>query len=716
MWRRMLFIALFMLSDTVVPTLAAPTAPTAMVPSGFTDAQVFQIGQPTALAWLPDGRMLITRQTGELVMRDGNTQTTIATFGSKLCTNSERGLLGIAVDPQFANGKPYLYLYYTFNKFNQTPNNCATRTTNVAVNRVSRFTFANNAVNLNSEVVLIDNILSYAGNHNGGDVHFGKDGKLYISIGDAGCDYAGSPTDCGGTNNAARDKGILLGKILRINADGSIPSDNPFTGAGTERCNVNGKASNVNVHCQETWAWGLRNPFRFAMNPNVTSTNFYINDVGQNVWEEINDNVKGADYGWNVREGHCANGSTSDCGTPPAGMTNPIFDYKHGANPAPSPFQNCNSITGGAFVPTGLWSSQYTGYLFSDYVCGKIFLLKDGTATEFASNLGGSSAVHLAFGPFNNGQALYYTTYAGGGEIRRISFNNNGNNPPVASFTANPPSGNPPLTVQFNASGSSDPDGGTLRYEWNFGDGATQITTSPTINHSYTNAGVFNATLLVRDVAGLVSDPVSKQIRVAASPPTATISSPSSNKTFFVGEVISLQGSATDPEDGTLAGSQLKWDVLLHHDQHTHPYFAQSGTASTTFPAPAPEDLLAASNSYLEIRLTATDSTGLTDVVSQNLMPKKVNITLNSQPSGLTFDVDGSTITHGQAFVSWEKYSLEVKAQEQIANGQIWRFNRWLDTSDGATRSIVTPATNTSYTAVFTSTPAFKTWLPLVRK
>ena len=77
--------------------------------------------------------------------------------------------------------------------------------------------------------------------------------------------------------------------------------------------------------------------------------------------------MKGADYGWNIREGHCATGSTTDCGPPPAGLTNPIFDYSHAAT-------GCGTITGGAFVPNGVWGAGYDGgYLYADYVCGKIF-------------------------------------------------------------------------------------------------------------------------------------------------------------------------------------------------------------------------------------------------------------------------------------------------------------------------------------------------------
>ena len=390
----------------LVPGGAPPAG--AAVPSGWVDSLVAGVGSPTAIAFTPDRRVLVTTQGGTVrVIEAGSLLATPAlNLSAQLCSNSERGLLGIAVDPSFsANG--YVFLYYSFKK--------AAACDSSTVNRVSRFVMTGNT--LGSETVLIDNIHSPAGNHNAGDLHFGKDGLLYISVGDGGCDYAGG--GCGGANDAARDRNVLVGKILRVDRDGGIPAANPFQGAGTARCNVTGAAAS-GVICQETFAWGLRNPFRFAFDPNAAGTRFYINDVGQNAWEEIDEGVAGADYGWNVREGHCATGSTTDCGPPPAGMTNPIFDYGRS--------DGCDTITGGAFVPNGIWPAVFGGqYLFSDYGCGKIFRLEPNGSggfnrIDFATGLGSNSAVHLAFGPYRSTQALYYTSYANGGEIRRIVY------------------------------------------------------------------------------------------------------------------------------------------------------------------------------------------------------------------------------------------------------------------------------------------------------
>jgi len=666
-------------------------AAAAAVPAGFEDTLVASIASPTGLAFTPDGRILVTTQPGQLrIVENGVLLPTPAlNLASILCTNSERGLLGVAVDPSFASNG-FIYLFYTFNKFGA----CGQNTATTPVNRVSRFTLSTaNTVSRSSELILIDNIPSPNGNHNGGDVHVGRDGFLYVSVGDGGCDYL-RDSGCAGLNDASRDLNVLLGKVLRITRTGGIPAGNPFTGTGTARCNTTGRAA-AGVKCQETFAWGFRNPFRIAFDPNDPGTRFFINDVGQNTWEEIDEGRAGADYGWNVREGHCANGSGTDCGAPPAGMTNPIFDYRHTGT--------CASITGGAFVPSGVWPAAYEGaYLFSDYVCGAIFTLTRNTSgaysrTEFASGLGEDSAVAMAFGPFGGTQALYYTTFGGGGQLRRVAFT--GNRAPVASATATPRSGAIPLTVRFDASASSDADGDTLSFSWAFNDG-TAGASGAVVTHTYSAPGRFTATVTVRDTHG-ASDTVSIIIDAGNTPPSPSISSPSSTARFAVGQTIALRGSASDAQDGALPDASLSWTVLLHHNTHTHPFLGPVTGNGITFQAPAPEDLAATTTSFLEIVLTARDSQGATATVRRNFQPRLVSLSFASSPSGLTILANGVSVTTPRTITSWEGYRISVAAPTQRdAAGQAWLFSSW---SDGAPSShtIVTPAAATAYTARF---------------
>ena len=638
------------------------------LPGGFSDTLVTAVSAPTAIAFIPDGRLLVASQNGSLrVFKSAALLATAAlAFNTaatgvdpKICTGGEMGLLGVAVDPQFATNK-YVYLYYTARNGSDcgAPNYTAANTGdgtpdgsysafNRRVNRVSRFALGTIAstdlIDPATEVVLVDRMPARGGNHNAGDVHFGKDGYLYISIGDGGTDYNGVSPGSAGGNDASRDKHVLTGKISRITRDGGIPPTNPFAAGGTHRCNVTG-ATAVGSHCEETFSWGSRNPFRFAMDPNASGTRFYINDVGQGLYEEVDEGQAGADFGWNCREGRHANSSSGPCTSPGSlGLIDPVYEYPRSTVPGTT-VSGCASITGGAFVPNGIWPAQYDGtYLLADYVCGAILRLPTtGTPTAplpdafaFVTGLGGGSATSLLFAPDGAGQALYYTTYAAGGQIRKISYSATGNSAPtVASLTANPAAGVLPLNVAFTAV-ASDANGDALTYFWDFGDGTSATTTAATTNKTYTTAGVFTASVRARDSNFAFSAATTTVVRPGNAPPTATITSPATSYLFNVGDIITLTATASDSEDGALPASALSWRVLLHHDAHTHPLLAPTLGNNITFTAPAPEDLAAALTSYLEISLTVTDSGGASTVISQSVIDRK-STRLNSSHERLS--------------------------------------------------------------------------------
>jgi glucose/arabinose dehydrogenase len=374
------------------------------LPPQFTDNPVATLSAPTAIAFTPDRRLLVGTQGGALRVVDRNGVMLGAPAlqfpAANICTSSERGLLGIAIDPSFGFNN-YIYLYYTFNS-----------PTLGCINRVSRFTLpGSNIVSAVSEVVVLDRIPSPAGNHNGGDLQFGFDGLLYVSVGDGGCSLTNG-ANCAGANDNARFLSQVLGKILRIVRDGSIPADNPYVGAtGSRRCADPAGPVAGTGPCREIYSHGLRNPFRIAFRQGTDA--FYINDVGQGTWEEIDDGLPGADYGWNVREGPCVNGSTTNC-TPTPPYVDPVYAYRHSTG--------CRSITGGAFVPARRWPESLRGnFLFADFVCGQIFALSSSfSASTFGSNFG--ALVSLLIGPSASGRSLYYTTYASGGQVRRIDY------------------------------------------------------------------------------------------------------------------------------------------------------------------------------------------------------------------------------------------------------------------------------------------------------
>ena len=175
-------------------------------------------------------------------------------------------------------------------------------------------------------------------------------------------------------------------------------------------------------------------------------------------------------------------------------MTNPIFAYDHSAG--------CTAITGGAFVPAGIWPREYDGsYLYQDLVCGKIFRLVPAgggayTAADFVTGIT-SYPISMTFGPYGSTQALYYIAWNDGDtndQIRRLVYTGLANRAPVARATADPDYGPTPLDVDFDGSTSSDPDNDPLTYDWDFGDGSAH-STSATVTHTYTTIGTYTATL-----------------------------------------------------------------------------------------------------------------------------------------------------------------------------------------------------------------------------
>ena len=297
-------------------------------PTGFAETQVASgLSSPTAMAFAPDGRLFVCQQGGQLRVIKNGTLLAAPFLTVTVSSSGERGLLGVAFDPDFASNH-FVYVYYT-------------ATTPAVHNRVSRFTANGDVAVPGSETILLElNNLSSATNHNGGAMHFGPDGKLYIAVGE-------------NANSAnAQTLGNLLGKILRINRDGSIPADNPFFN----------QATGVN---RAIWALGLRNPFTFAFQPGTGR--MFINDVGEGTWEEINDGMAGANYGWPSTEGPTTN---------PA-HRGPIFYYGHGSGGT----TGC-AITGGAFYnPATLqFPPQYEGqYFFADFCSGWIRRLDPAT-------------------------------------------------------------------------------------------------------------------------------------------------------------------------------------------------------------------------------------------------------------------------------------------------------------------------------------------------
>ena len=403
---RRVLLALSMSLSALVGVQVAGSAPVAnALPAGFTDEVVATFGRLTAVEALPDGRVVALEQGGRMVLvddRDGSAAVrTLAQFN--VCANSEQGLLGFALDPAYVTSG-FVYVYRTIPS--GAPGGCS--------NRVSRFFMTSSGLDLASERILIDGISAVNGNHNGGDLEVGNDGYLYIAAGDAGRDPRGD-SGGGGANDAAQDRSLLNGKILRVDrSTGRAAPGNPFTGPGTADCRIRGNApSTPQTICREIFAYGLRNPYRFAFDPNTSATRFFINDVGQNTREEVNEGAAGANYGWPLREGRCPQGQNPPCAGPTSGLVDPITDYGH---------DDGLFVTGGAFVPNGVWPEAYDGrYLVSDGAFGTTWAW-DGEADLGSSFvfLGASRPTDMVFVNGPTGTALWYVQQ--NGQVHKVTY------------------------------------------------------------------------------------------------------------------------------------------------------------------------------------------------------------------------------------------------------------------------------------------------------
>ncbi len=723
---------------------AAPAvAVTSFKQPGFSEAVVFEgLDHPTTLRFLPDGGVLVAEKSGVIKMFDSvldPTPTTVVDLRTQVHNFWDRGLLGLAVDPDFA-GNGHVYALYTHDAAiggvaprwgpgDGTSDPCPTPpgpTTDgcVVSGRLSRLT-ASGSDWTASEQVLIEDWCQQFPSHSMGSLSFGADGYLYVSAGDGASfdnqdwgQFGGTadhppttpknpcgdppvpvggnqvkPTAEGGAlraqspRRAVGEPRVLNGSILRVDpATGEGAPGNPFAGSS-------------DADERRIIGFGLRNPFRMTVKPGTNDV--WIGDVGWNDWEEIDripDLTSARNFGWPCFEGPGT--QYSGLNICPDTDVNPIFQYNHASVAVAG--DGCpaggSAIAGLAFYQGGAnYPSTFQNALFfSDYTRMCIWVMfpfpngdpNPAAAAPFAS--GAQSPVDLQIGPDG---FLYYVDFDGG-RILRVVYGLH------AVASANPTSGPVPLSVQFDSTGTTPGSpGDTLTYAWDLdGDGQFDDSTEPSPSFVYTSAGTYNARLRVTDPHGGfdVSAPVT--INAGNDAPTATILTPSASLTWKVGDPISFSGQATDPQDGELPPSALSWTVLIHHCPstcHTHVYQTFAGVAGGSFNAPDHEY-----PAYLEIQLTATDSGSLTSTASVNLNPQTVALTFQSIPSGLL--ISSGTLTQPAPFTQ----TVIVNAQDTIvaptqgAYPTTWEFVSW---SDGGPQShtITTPAAPATYTATF---------------
>lgn len=595
------------------------------------------------MAFAPDGRIFVAQQTGALrVIKNG---TLLATPFVSLTVNSsgERGLIGVALDPDFAINN-FIYLYYTTN-------------TAPIHNRIVRYTANGDVALAGSEQLILDlDNLSGATNHNGGALGFGLDGKLYVAVGE------------NATPANAQNLDTYHGKLLRISKDGSAPTDNPFfsSGASEQRKRI--------------WAYGLRNPYTFSIQP-VTGK-IYVNDVGQSAVEEINDATQGGrNFGWPTAEGNSSN---------PA-FTNPVFSYNH-SGPAPT---GC-AITGGTFFNPAFtnYPATYIGnFFYQDYCSNWIYSLDlSGTpsTTLFASNVGGSS-VSLTTGRDGN---LYYLS-RGASALYRITSSSSS----APTISAHPASAtksvDESVTFSVTASGTNP-----LQYQWLKNDAPIQNANQSTYTiQNIQPADAGNYKVVITNTAGQVASNSATLTVLANTKPVANIITPGENSTYVAGTTISFSGSGTDAEDGSLAANAMSWQINFHHDTHKHDEPPRMGISSGTFEIPDQGETSA--NVWYRIILSVTDSKGSIGKDSVDVLPRKSILNFNTDPSGLQITIDGQPKTTPISIESVEGIKREIGTYRlQSLNNIGYQFSTWLYGGE-VIQLLATPTEDITYTAVF---------------
>ncbi len=631
-------------------------------PTGtFVDEAIIRdLALPTSMAFLPDGRMLVTLKNGGILLAADPTdpQGSVASYMTITNINSgndERGLMNVAVDPQFASNG-YIYAYYSHNSTQRF--------------RVSRFVHQENSGGDTSRGLLSSETLLWQDNENfsscchyGGGLVFAPDGTLLLTTGEE--------FDAAQSTNLAR----AGGKVHRFNTDGSIPANNPLYDGSPGATNAQGQLQTI-------VAYGLRNPFRAYMD--ADTNRLYIGEVGGNNNATSREDIHVYPFnatqpalvnmGWPICEGACF-----EEGNP----GNPIWSYPHAGSGA--------SVTGGVVLRDDAFPIEINGaYFYGDWVDSEIrYLTLDYTDPNIpatASTLLFSTSLRpqsFTAGPDNS---LYWlgtdnnfgnggNPFVFGGEIHRIRFNP-ANQPPMCSIEASATSGaQVPLTITFNAA-VNDPDSNDLSYEWDLGDGATSA--QATFEHAYQQVGQYVVTLFVSDGQNTAS--CGSTTITVGQPPSVQIQSPIDGSLFRAGDTIQVSASATDGLNNPIPSNQIQISAVFVHNEHVHPGLAPTPGNTASFDVPTMGHDYSSDTGY-RIFATATDTNGLSSTASVNIFPDKVNIDVALVPQALSgVEIALDEINRVQPFVhdTLKDFEHSLRAEiEYCVNDRRYVFADW---------------------------------------
>ncbi len=716
----------------------------------FKDSIVISgLNNPTAVRFSRDGRVFVAEKSGLIKVFDSLSDPEPVIFAdlrTNVHNNWDRGLLGLALDPNFPSN-PYVYVFYTHDaeiggtaprwglpEAESDPCPDSNNVGCVASGRLSRLQASGNAMTGTEKVLIEDWFIQYP-SHSIGTLLFGPDGALYASGGD-GASY--NFVDYGQTGNPlnpAGDPPVGIGQLQRppTAEGGTLRSQDLRTTTGIDPVSLDGTVIRVDPatgnalpgnplfnhsdpNARRIIAYGLRNPFRMTFRPGTSE--IWVADVGWQEWEEINRIVSPLaggvkNFGWPCFEGPrrqfaYAATNLNICNqlyNEPEAVTNPYYAHYHGGPVAPGEsVPGFSSATSGiAFYNSGNYPSNYHGALFfANAPRNRIYVMFKGSNGDpdpancaiFVANA--PTPVDLQIGPEGD---LFYVDLLGGA-IHRIQYFVN-NQPPVAVVRADKVSGDAPLTVNFDGTGSSDPDpGDTLSYGWDFNTDGVDDSTEARPTHTFNKVGSTTVSLRVSDRQKLTAT-ASIVISVGNNEPTAILDTPLPSLMWQVGETISFSGRGVDKQDGNLSPSSLYWSVVINHciaenDCHQHPFQTFPGVASGSFIAPDHEY-----PSHLEMSLTATDMNGLKHTQSLKLHPKPVALNFETHPAGLQIALNSSVASapFNRQVIIGSTNSISAPSP-QVVNGIAFEFESWSD-GGGQAHNITAGSASATYSAKF---------------
>jgi glucose/arabinose dehydrogenase len=535
---------------TASQTNTARRRPQSTVPDGFeveTIANVFDL--PTAFVFLPDGRILVAEKAGMLKMIENGVVRAEPVIDLRGQVNDyvDRGFIDVAVDPNYTRNH-YVYLLFTYR-----PPDMEHNSPKPVKGHLVRYVLDGNTIRPSSAKILLDDFESTLENHSVDSIRWTPQGQMFVSFGDGAVEIATTDVAL-----RALDVDNLAGKIIRIDPEtGDGVPGNPFY-----------DAQNPHSARSRVWAYGLRNPFRFAVHP-VTGVP-YIGNVGDVTYEMLNRALPGQNFAWPCVEGLIDR---------PDFQVKPPCEDVNVSNAAQAdylyPHMGKNAcIIGGDFnFGTNFPAEMYGDYFMADYSLQwmkRAGLGKSGQVVrvdDFATGMG--EPVDMKFGP--DGYLYFMSIYSGG--FRRVLYKN-GNHVPRVKLTAIPAAGKGPLHVSFSATGTTDPDGDAMTYLWDFGDGAQAR--EPETQHTYQADGQYVVRLAVTDAKGgrTVAE---KLVTVGDAAPVVRITSPGNYSVHLPGQKVSLAATATDQVGNTLPAAQTNWHITLHEGEQARVIAEASG-------------------------------------------------------------------------------------------------------------------------------------------